>query len=98
MEILFVRTDPVQEIAADPATLDLLKDILRPKDDEPRASPEFLAAARLSGWPLVYDATLRPGVVHCRPTPGAPSLSVEVLAEWIAEWMRTVPPKEQTNA
>src|SRR4051812_48508486 len=71
VEILFVRTDPVQEIAAEPATLDLLKDILRPKDAEPRATPELLAAARSCGWPLVYDEALRPGIVHCRPTLGA---------------------------
>ena len=73
MELFFVRTDPVQEIAAEPATLDLLKDILRPKTVEPRATPELLAAARSCGWPLVYDDTLRPGIVHCRPTPGAPA-------------------------
>jgi hypothetical protein len=71
MEILFVRTDPVQEIAAEPTTLDLLKDILRPKAVEPRATPELLDAARSCGWPLVYDETLRPGIVHCRPVPGA---------------------------
>lgn len=71
-EFLFVRADPVQEIAAEPATLDLLKDILRPKDDETRATPELLAAARAMDWPLVYDETIRPGYVHCRPRPGAP--------------------------
>lgn len=73
MEILFVRTDPVQEIAAEPATLDYLRDALRPKTVEPRATPELLDAARLTGWPLVYDDTIRPGYVHCRPTPGAPA-------------------------
>jgi hypothetical protein len=67
MELLFVRTDPVQEIAAEPHTLDELRDILRPKEDESRAAPELLAAARLTDWPLVYDESLRPGVVHCRP-------------------------------
>lgn len=73
MELLFVRTDPVQEIAAEPATLDYLRDALRPKADEPRAAPELLDVARLTGWPLVYDDTIRPGYVHCRPTPGAPA-------------------------
>ncbi len=71
MEIYFVRTDPVQEVAAEPATLDLLRDILRPKEIEPRATPELLTAARAAGWPLVYDDTIAPGTVHCRPTPGA---------------------------
>lgn len=84
MQIFFVRTDPVQEIAAEPITLDLLKDILRPKDVEPRATPEWLAAARAASWPLVYDSTLRPGIVHCRPSmPGAaPPPSPEELQEW----------------
>ncbi|MFE1205670.1 hypothetical protein ACFW5V_28700 [Streptomyces sp. NPDC058762] len=84
MKLHLVRIDPVQEIAAEPGTLDLLRDILRPKDDEPRADPELLTAARLTGWPLVYDDSLEPGVVHCRPTPGAPPpLSVEEITEYM---------------
>ncbi|MDX3713415.1 hypothetical protein PV733_31630 [Streptomyces europaeiscabiei] len=80
-ELLFIRTDPVQEIAAEPATLDYLRDVLRPKADEPRATPELLNTARLTGWPLVYDDTILPGYVHCRPTPGAaaPLTADEVL-------------------
>ncbi|MGW5616242.1 hypothetical protein [Streptomyces sp. NPDC003877] len=62
MKLYFVRVDPVQEIAAEPGTLDLLRDILRPKEHEPRADPELLAAARLTGWPLVSDHTIEPGV------------------------------------
>jgi hypothetical protein len=95
MELIFVRTDPIQEIAAEPATLDLLKDILRPKAEEPRATPEFLAAARLMDWPLVYDDTIRPGYVHCRPSsPGAvpPPSSTEII-----EYFRALTePKEPT--
>lgn len=69
MEIYFVRLDPVQEVAAEPATLDLLMDILRPKATvEHRATPELLTAARATGWPLVYDDTIPPGYVHCRPS------------------------------
>lgn len=94
MEILFVRTDPVQEIAAEPATLDLLRDILRPKTDETRAAPELIEAARLTGWPLVYDDTIRPGYVHCRPTPGAPApLSP---AETLDYFRRLMPDPEET--
>ncbi|MFI0233125.1 hypothetical protein [Streptomyces sp. NPDC017086] len=67
-DLHFVRIDPVQEIAAEPATLDLLRDILRPKAVEPRATPELLAAAWATGWPLVYDPDLPPGMVQCRPS------------------------------
>ncbi|MCZ4509966.1 hypothetical protein O3Q52_17525 [Streptomyces sp. ActVer] len=50
-DLVVVRFDPVQEIAAEPATLDLLRDILRPKAVEPRATPELLDAARLVAGP-----------------------------------------------
>lgn len=72
MELHFVRFDPVQEIAAEPATLGLLRDILS-QTVEHQAAPELLAAAALTGWPLVYDEKIPPGYVHCRPTPGAPT-------------------------
>lgn len=89
MKLCFVRIDPVQEIAAEPATLDLLRDILRPKAHEPRADPELLAAARATGWPLVYDDSIEPGTVHCRPTPGAPP---PLSSEEIANYMRALMP------
>lgn len=95
MEILFVRTDPVQEIAAEPATLDLLRDILRPKAVEPRATPDFLTAAALCAWPLVYDDTIRPGYVHCRPTPGAPALLS--AAETLDYFRRLIPGPEEPS-
>lgn len=95
MDLLFVRTDPVQEIAAEPATLDYLRDVLRPKVVEPRATPELLAAARMTGWPLVYDDTIRPGYVHCRPTPGAPApLSA---AETLDYFRRLMPEPEEPS-
>ena len=86
MELLFVRTDPVQEIAAEPGTLDTLIDILRPKAAEDRATPELLAAARAMDWTLVYDATILPGYVHCRPTPaaGPPLTGAEINEYWRA--------------
>ncbi|MFE2967553.1 hypothetical protein ACFXKC_28545 [Streptomyces sp. NPDC059340] len=95
MELYFVRFDPVQEVAAEPATLDTLIDILRPKAVEPRASEEFLAMARGCNWPLVYDEKIPPGYVHCRPTPGArPPLT----AEQIADYLRALTPQEQSGA
>jgi hypothetical protein len=94
VELHFVRFDPVQEIAAEPATLDELRDILRPKAVEPRATPELLAAVRLTGWPLVYDEKIPPGYVHCRPTPGAPS---PLTAAEIEEYMRALMPTNQSE-
>lgn len=91
MEIFFVRFDPVQEVAAEPATLDYLIDVLRPKDDEPRATPEFLDAARSWGWPLVYDDKIPPGYVHCRPTPGAPA---PLSAAEILDYFRRLTPED----
>ncbi|MFC5202104.1 hypothetical protein [Streptomyces kaempferi] len=88
MKFYFLRIDPVQEVAAEPATLDLLRDILRPKIHEPRATPEFLTAAQMLGWPLVHDETIPPGEVHCRPTPGAPPpMSVEKITEYMRALM-----------
>jgi hypothetical protein len=96
VEFYFVRVDPVQEIAAEPATLDLLRDILRPKDHEPRADPELLAVAQLTGWPLVYDDAIPLGYVHCRPTPGAPApCSVEEIEEHMRTLMTPGEPEEQ---
>ena len=94
MEIYFVRTDPVQEVAAEPATLDLLRDILRPKATETRATPELLTAARAAGWPLVYDETIAPGTVHCRPTPGA---SPPPSRADIEEYVRALAPAEDVR-
>lgn len=69
MKLQLFRTDPAQEIAAEPNTLAQPQDILRPKETETRAAPELLAAWRASGLPLVPDESLRPGFVHVRPHP-----------------------------
>lgn len=69
MKLHLFRTDPAQEIAAEPTTLALLEDILRPMEIETRAAPEVLEAWRASGLPLVPDESLRPGFVHVRPHP-----------------------------
>lgn len=91
-ELRFIWTDPVQEIAAEPATLDQLCDTLRPKDDEPQPAPELLATARLTGLPLVYDDRVPPGDVHCRPTPGAPPPPTR---QQITDLMQALMAKEQ---
>lgn len=94
MELLFIRTEPVQEVAAERATLDYLIEVLRPKAVETRATPEFLSAARLTDWPLVYDDTILPGYVHCRPTPGTPP---PPTAAEIEEYMRALMPPDPTE-
>jgi hypothetical protein len=96
MELYFVRTDPVQEVAAEPATLDTLIDILRPKAVELRATPELLAAARLTGWPLVYDESLTPGTVHCRPN--SPDAVEPPTPAEVRDYLRALMPKEQPGA
>jgi hypothetical protein len=95
VELLFIRTEPVQEVAAERATLDYLIDVLRPKAVETRATPDFLSAARMTGWPLVYDDTIRPGYVHCRPTPGTPApLSATEVLDYFRRLM-PAPEEEQ---
>ncbi|MER7813832.1 hypothetical protein [Streptomyces sp. NPDC096153] len=71
MELYLVRTDPVQQIAAEPDTLRQLLAALRPETQPAQAAPELIDACRngFTGWPLVRDSSLPPGVVHCRPTP-----------------------------
>ncbi|KND29876.1 hypothetical protein [Streptomyces stelliscabiei] len=77
MKLYFFRTDPVQEIAAEPNTLAQLEDILRPKAVEPRAAPELLSAWSAFSLPLVRDESIRPGVIHARPTSAPPDASHE---------------------
>jgi hypothetical protein len=94
VKILFVRIDPVQEVAAERGTLDLLRDILRPKAVEPRATPEFLSAARSCEWPLVYDDSIPPGYVYCRPTPGAPP---PMTTEEIEQYLQSLRSPDQSD-
>ncbi len=93
MRLHLVRTDPVQQIAAEPETLEALKAALSPLTRPPQATPEVITyhAAHGFGWPLVADAAITPGVIHCRPTPGAtPSLS----AAEVMEYMRALTPAD----
>jgi hypothetical protein len=66
VQLMLVRIDPVQEIAADASTLDALKTALNAATKPPQAAPELLGS--LTGWPLVVDPTVPAGYVHCRPT------------------------------
>ncbi|MFE3853403.1 hypothetical protein ACFXPN_19985 [Streptomyces griseorubiginosus] len=88
MKLYFVRIDPVQEIAAERATLDLLRDVLRGQAAEPPAAPELLTAAQTLGWPLVYDDSIAPGIVLCRPAPGAePMPTAEEIEQCLRAFM-----------
>jgi hypothetical protein len=71
VQLYLVRSDPVQEVAAETATLEALKSVLRAKTATPKGGAPG-PASLVSGWPLVVDDTLPPGIVSCRPTPGAP--------------------------
>jgi hypothetical protein len=93
----FVRTDPVQEVAAEPATLTLLMAVLRSTTAELHPTPVLPAVTPLAGWPLVNDVTLPAGEVHCRPTPGAPPpLTATEIEEYMRELMPTGRPKENS--
>lgn len=98
MHLRLVRTDPVQQIAAEPDTLEALKTALSPHTQPPQAAPELinLHTAQGFGWPLVPDLTLLPGIVHCRPTPGAaPTLGCADIEEYMRALMPTDPTGEQ---
>jgi hypothetical protein len=70
MQLHLIRTDPVQEIAAEPATLELLITALDEATQPRLSSPELITACRSGlGWPLVPDESICPGAVHLRPVP-----------------------------
>ncbi|WP_097866550.1 hypothetical protein [Streptomyces sp. rh34] len=101
MYLYLVRTDPVQQIAAEPDTLEALTAALSPRTQPPQATPEVITyhAAHGFGWPLVADPTITPGVIHCRPTPGAaPPLSATEVMEYMRALMPADPIREQPCA
>ncbi|MER7815634.1 hypothetical protein [Streptomyces sp. NPDC096153] len=64
MKLIAVTIEPVQEIAAEPATLDLLTENLRARLEVRQFTGGI---AELSGFPLVYDPSIPPGFIHLRP-------------------------------
>jgi hypothetical protein len=86
VKLTVVTTEPVQQIAAEPATLDALTASLRAtlteRFNEPITTGEI---GSMWGLPLVTDPDLPPGEVHMRPTPGAPPPPTpEELAAYLA--------------
>jgi hypothetical protein len=89
VKIYFVHLDPVQEFAAERATLDRFTELLNHHAAEPSgATPEVRARVQLFGWPLVYDDSLPPGFVYGRPTPGAePRMTTEAIEQYLQTLM-----------
>lgn len=88
MKIYVVGIDPVQEVAAERATLDRFTELLSHHAVELEPTPGLATAARTFGWPLVYDDSLPPGFVYCRPTPGAePPVTTEEIEQYLLTLM-----------
>lgn len=66
MKVYLIRTEPVQEVAAHPDTLELLIQRLK---DHARPAPPALGDSLFFGWSLVRDPTLARDIVHLRPHP-----------------------------
>lgn len=72
-KLIVVTIEPVQQIAAEPGTLDQLTASLRAQLSERLEQPVPAdQMGSLMGWPLVPDATLPPGFVYLRPHPCRP--------------------------
>lgn len=100
MKLYLLRTEPIQEIAAEPETLEQFKTALSPYTKPALATPEVLGlggAANL-GFPLIADPELPPGEVHMRPTPGAPPpASPDELAAMLAVFVHIRPIRQTAH-
>lgn len=69
MKLYLLRISPVQEIAAEPATLEFLKAALlrSPSAIDLNALPGTRPIWDPCGLGLVADPSIRPGFVHLRP-------------------------------
>lgn len=86
MRIYLIRTEPIQELAAEPETLARLKTALRPYATPDTRDRQGLGGPTGFGLPLVADPAVAPGVGHYRPTsqgdqPGRGDLSIQIQAE-----------------
>jgi hypothetical protein len=93
MNLTFVTAQPVQEIAAEQATLDVLTATLRAMITDRFGTPTATSQiGSMYGFPLVTDPDLPPGEVHMRPTPGAPPPPTpEELAAFLAAFASLTP-------
>ncbi|HET6636798.1 MAG TPA: hypothetical protein VFH77_17405 [Streptomyces sp.] len=67
MRFLLVTIDPVQQIAAEPGTLDALMAAITATATSPLTPLSPLQS--FPSWPLVPDTTLPAGFVYLRPHP-----------------------------
>lgn len=76
MKLFLITVDPVQQVAAEPDTLDELKAALRPqrpaRTERPAVGGQF---GSLTDLPLVADPVLPRGFVYLRPHPRRPTPS-----------------------
>lgn len=73
MRFIVVTVEPVQQIAAEPKTLELLTADLRARISDRLEVPVSTGGIDgILGFPLVRDATLPAGFVYLRPFPDRP--------------------------
>lgn len=74
MKLIAVIFEPVQEVAAEPGTLDQLTAALRAQLSERlELTVPSAGIGSLLGLPLVADPSLLPGFVYLRPIPARPN-------------------------
>ncbi|MEW2567672.1 hypothetical protein [Streptomyces sp. NPDC047070] len=66
MKFLLARTDPVQQIAAHPATLPAVTALLLRHAQDPDRLPALRGIGL--GLPLIPDPAIAPNAIHLRPT------------------------------
>ncbi|MFE2469759.1 hypothetical protein [Streptomyces mirabilis] len=70
MKLMVVTIEPVQQVAAEPNTLEEVTAALRATLTERFGEPTPTSqAGDVYGWPLVADPTLPPGFLYLRPHP-----------------------------
>lgn len=88
MQLRVVTIQPVQQIAAEPATLQALVTALHAPATELSAEPPFSGQlGTLTGLPRIPDPRLPRGTVYLRP---APARSTIISAPWTPEQVDTL--------
>lgn len=78
MKLLLVTIEPVQQVAAEPSTLDVFTAALRAQQRERIEQPGMTGQlGSILGWPLVADPGLPRGLVYLRPHPRPAEAALE---------------------